>query len=155
LNEIEELAIPLMGRSNTIDFRVGDIVTYRLKESERDKYIHFSLESKYNATRSFPQRVTKVTPHDVEMIPLWTRGQLRRAPKEQCKLIATFIPELLRMEARLLYPYLPWLTTDAKESRLHSTSVTLDEEPEANSGEQLVVPKRQHKRFRPEEDEAK
>jgi hypothetical protein len=155
LNEIEELAIPLMGRSNTIDFRVGDIVTYRLKESERDKHVHFSLETKYNATRSFPQRVTKVTPHDIEMTPLWTRGQLRRAPKEQCKLITTFIPELLRREARLLYPFLQWLTTDAKESRLHSTSVTLDEEPEAKSGEQLVAPKRQHKRFRPEDDEDK
>jgi hypothetical protein len=153
LGEIEELAIPLIGRSTMIDFKVGDIVTYRLKESERDKYVHFSLESKYNATRSFPQRIVRVTPHDIEMIPIWTRGVKRRAPKEQCKLISTFIPELMREEAKLLYPYLPWISTVPKEAIMPSIENPMEEEVEQESATASTSTTRARKRFRTDEKE--
>ena len=109
LSQIEELSPIRKDRSAMIPFKVGDIVTYRLSQSERKKVIHFSEETKYTATRSFPQRVIKVMPKDIEMVPLWTRGKPRSAPKEQCKLITTFIPELMREEAQQLYPGMPWL----------------------------------------------
>jgi hypothetical protein len=43
------------------------------------------------------------------MEPLWTRGVPRQAPKEEVKLISTFIPDLLREETRRLFPQAPWL----------------------------------------------
>jgi hypothetical protein len=66
-----------------------------------------------------PQRVTKVSRGTLTMEPLWTSGIPRQAPQEEVKLIATFIPDLLREETRQLFPQAPWIpatTKSAKES---------------------------------------
>ena len=49
------------------------------------------------------------------MQPLWTTGLPRQAPKEEVKLIATFIPDLLREATQKLFPHAPWLPQ--KESK--------------------------------------
>jgi hypothetical protein len=90
-------------------FKVGDIITYRLTTSEREKHVHVSTEAKYCATKSFPQRVTRVTENNLFVKPLWTTGKERSVPKIQCKLITTFIPELMREELQQLYPSLRWI----------------------------------------------
>ena len=81
LNEIESTSLP---EESTLPmtFKVGDIVTYRLSTSEKVKHIHFSEESKYTATRSFPQRVVKVSENNLVMTPLWTKGKERSAPED-------------------------------------------------------------------------
>lgn len=116
LNEIEEMNPPQIGELKNTNFKVGDIVTYRLSKSERDKVVHLTKEIKYNASRSFPQRVVKVTSNTLVVTPLWTTGTIRTAPKEECKLISSFIPELLREKVQVLYPSLPWLPEHNQES---------------------------------------
>jgi transposase InsO family protein len=151
LSEIEEYSPIRKDRSSNINFKIGDIITYRLSKSERDKTIHLSKESKYTATRSFPQRVVKVTTHDLMVKPLWTKGDIRTAPKEQCKLITTFIPELMREEVQQLYPRLPWLKStdvliDNKTS--HQGEEITSEPPEEDTLTSIKPPSR--KRFRRE-----
>jgi RNase H-like domain found in reverse transcriptase/Reverse transcriptase (RNA-dependent DNA polymerase)/Integrase zinc binding domain len=111
LEELEEFKSGSASRAATTEFRVGDI-TYKLSTQEQKKATHHSEENKYTATRSFPHRVTKVTKSDLVLKPLWTKGNERFAPKEQCKLITTFIPELMREEVARLYPLMPWKATD-------------------------------------------
>ena len=107
LNEIDDISSEVASEGAR-DFRVGDIVTYRLSTAEKGRVVHFSGEAKYVANRSFPQRVIKVSPNTLVMTPLWTKGKERSAPKEQCKLITTFIPEVMRQEVQQLYPSMPW-----------------------------------------------
>ena len=57
-----------------IDFKVGDLITYKLKVSERKQSEHVSGEEGYAAGRSLPYRVTKVTSTGVIAVPLWTSG---------------------------------------------------------------------------------
>jgi len=116
LDEFEENSSSTVQKSTPKDFKQGDIVTYQLTSWESSKTPHVTQEKKYQAKRSFPQRVTRVTPTNVHMVPLWTAGKERVAPKEQCRIITTFIPELLREEVRNLYPTLPWLTSGNSKS---------------------------------------
>ena len=108
LNELEEIPKD-EGNQKACKLSVGDIVTYRLSTAERKHAYHLTREMKYTASRSFPQRVVKVNPKTVVMVPLWTKGCQRQAPIEEVKLITTFIPELMREEVRRLYPGVPWL----------------------------------------------
>ena len=130
------------------DFKVGDIVTYRLSESERNKAKHITQENKYKAIRSFPQRVTKVTPTNLTMVPLWTRGAPRSAPREQCKLITTFVPELMREQTQLLYPSLPWLVPGAPAPKVQETLSRAPQATEKDEGDTNRF--RSKKRFRSE-----
>ena len=109
LEEIDSLSTESSARGAKVEFKVGDIVTYRLSQAERSKAAHVSGERKYGTTRSFPQRVTKVGDKTLIVVPLWTAGKERRAPKEQCRLLTTFQPEFMREELQKLYPKLPWL----------------------------------------------
>ena len=74
---------------------------------------HATAERKYTTIRSFLQRVVAVKEHNLLVNPLWVKGRTRSVPKEQCKLISTFIPELMRLEAQQLYPCLPWIESTA------------------------------------------
>jgi len=104
---LEEIASKTLTNSNTPKFKIGDIVTFSLTEQERKVMQHVTEERKYAAIRSFPHRITHVTRNNITAEPLWTYDKARTAPAEQCKLIATFIPHLLREEAQRLYPRLP------------------------------------------------
>jgi hypothetical protein len=100
-------------------FKVGDVVTYRLATSERKKAAHVTGEAKYAASRSFPQRIIKVQRGTVTMEPLWTSGVPRQAPKEEVKLIATFVPDLLREETRKLFPRAPWIPATTVAAKIN------------------------------------
>jgi hypothetical protein len=152
LNEIEDFSPVRRNRSATTEFKIGDIVTFKLSTAEREKAVHITNENKYAATRSFPHRVIKVTPKDLIMIPIWTKGKERRAPKEQCKLITTFIPELMREEAQQLYPSLPWLRASDETALPTMEPEIVDRETneEASSSNQSRI-QRGAKRFRPSE----
>ena len=58
MSKLEESVETPTGRSQTLTFRVGDIITYQLSPAERVKAKHATEEVKYTAVRSFPQRVT-------------------------------------------------------------------------------------------------
>ena len=103
----ESLDLPI---DLTKPWRQGDVVTYKLSTAEEKRHVHYSNERKFIATRSLPHRVVRVTDKDLILKPLWTKGGERQAPQEQCKRLSTFIPELLRDEAKSLYPTLNWLT---------------------------------------------
>ena len=96
------------GSTKTREFNVGDIVTYRLKHSERTKAIHLTGEISYQPDRSFPQRVIKVSASGLTVRPMWTKGPDRECPQTEAKLIAANIPEELRKQVKELYPALAW-----------------------------------------------
>ena len=125
------------------DIKSGDIVTYRLSTSERAKALHFSGDSAHGAIRSFPQRVTKVQRGTVTMIPLWTRGIPRQAPKKEVKLITTFIPELLREETRKLFPGAPWIPADSASAKVN---------PVPTAGGRALTPEEEEMVIEVEED---
>jgi hypothetical protein len=130
LNEIEELTPLRKDRSSTVSFKVGDVVTYQLSTAEKTHVRHHTNENKFTASRSFPHRVIKVTAKDLFMTPLWTKGKERRAPKEQCKVITTYIPELMREEAQQLYPTMPWLSKSTDTPTDLATSQETTQQPE-------------------------
>jgi hypothetical protein len=133
LTEIEEIGDEQDNMQEK--FKVGDVVTYRLTTSERVKHVHFSQEAKYSATRSFPQRVVKVTENNLILKPLWTQGKERSVPKLQCKLITTFIPELMREELQQLYPSMQWIEEQQKgSSQPQRPQDKRDEKREAATG---------------------
>ena len=112
LKNVEESDVPLLKGKAQIDFKIGDIITYRLTKFEKTKTPHVSSENKYAPVRSFPHRVEKVTSKTLTVKSLWTRAKSRTVPKEQCKLISTFIPELMRAQAVALYPKANWIEKD-------------------------------------------
>ena len=91
------------------DFIVGDIVTYRLSESERTKIGHATGAKKYSAGRSFPCRVIEVHSGALKLKHLWLHMPDRDAPKAECKRLVRFIPDLMRDQAQHLFPTAPWL----------------------------------------------
>lgn len=97
------------GVGTEAEFNVGDIVTYKLSDWHSSRTKHHSGDRKYSPVRSFPHRVTGITANDVKVVPLWTKGEELQVPKAQCRVLASFIPELMRQEAQALYPMLPWL----------------------------------------------
>jgi hypothetical protein len=96
-------------QDGAIDFIVGDIVTYRLTESEARKIGHVSGVKKYQAVRSFPCRVLEVGNNFLLLRHLWVRFPDRRAPKAECKRLMRFIPDLMREQAQRLFPTAPWV----------------------------------------------
>ena len=96
-------------QDGAIDFVVGDIVTYRLNESEARKIGHVSGVKKYQAVRSFPCRVLEVGNNFLQLRHLWVRFPDRRAPKAECKRLMRFIPDLMREQAQRLFPTAPWV----------------------------------------------
>lgn len=137
LNELEDLQPKSKARSQTLIFKVGDIITYQLSTAEKKKATHVTRETKYTASRSFPQRVVKVMAKDLLVVPIWTTGPERRVPIEQVKLISTFIPELMREEVQQLYPSLPWVP--AGEEASGSAPIT-SEIPEILEGPTSEIP---------------
>ena len=45
------------------------------------------------------------------MVPLWTKGGGRTAPKAQYRKLISRIPEAIRQQVKLLYPQVPWLAS--------------------------------------------
>jgi hypothetical protein len=147
LSETEECAKDFpMDRHQ--EFKVGDLIVYKLSDYNREKLIHFTTEIKWNPHNSFPQRVVKVTKNDLLVKPLWTLGKVKSIPIVQCRLIASFIPHLLRDKMKELYSHVNWLS--AEQLRKEEA---LDESEEDNSAElkELVPsesPSRKRKRHK-------
>ena len=95
-------------RKGPPSIKAGDIVTYRLKQSERKKAVHLTGEISYQPDRSLPQRVIKVSKSGLMVRPMWTNGPDRECPLTEAKLIASNIPEKLRQQVKELYPTLAW-----------------------------------------------
>lgn len=105
---------------------IGDIVTYRLSETESNKIQHVSGVNKYSAKRSFPCRVVEVSKGSLLVRHLWLRQEDRRVPRAECKRLVRYIPELMRVQAEKLFPNAPWLSKDGeavKRSSLKRPSI--------------------------------
>ena len=108
LSEIEEFASQF-SQPDATEYVMGDLVYYKLSNSEKEKVVHYTGEIKYSPSNSFPQRVVRVDQKNLSVRPLWTSGPLRSVPKVQCRRIASYIPHQLRKEVQYLYPKLNYL----------------------------------------------
>ena len=85
-------------------FELNDIVTYELNKSERKRHPHHSGCEKYNAKRSLPHRVVKVSETNVTLQPLWRRSEKVSVPVTKCRRIV--LPQATRMH-RLVHQVYP------------------------------------------------
>lgn len=158
-NQLKELQ--KMAEQNQIStigpraYLVGDIVIYALGATEASRASHHSGAIKYAAVNSFPHRVLKVLPHNLEVQPIWTEGASRVVPTTQCRLIASFKPDLLREDAAQLFPGLPWISTVPTSSTVPAPVVLPREALLPAEDEEMVPvepPQRRSKRQRRQTD---
>lgn len=91
--------------SNELDeFSPGDIITKKLTESDKSRYIHLSGSNQYQARRSLPYRVLKVKQGSLIITPLFVNAPSIVVPKAECKKITGLFDRQLCFEAAKLFP---------------------------------------------------
>lgn len=119
-------------------YRIGDVVTYRLTLAQQRQHPHYSGERSYAAVRSFPQRVVAVGPGSLTVVPLFKKAtEPRIVPRTECRLFSRPVSTELLQQAQALFPSTAWLQEPSTED---STPVPVSESAAASSTGTADVP---------------